>query len=191
MYRSVILGASLFLVVCFAPTQLISTGQAWAGKYTVKHEDKPRSTPDDGYALVYILRPSFSGSAVKMWAFADDQFLGVTHGYNYTFSQVPAGEHVLWSKSENISAIRITLEAGKTYYMRQRVRMGLFRAATLVEIVDEKDTEKMFKKCSYVTATEAAEAKAKKYIDKKLEEARKVASQYPESKKGRSALPEA
>jgi hypothetical protein len=69
--------------------------------------------------------------------------------------------------------------------------MGLFRAATLVEIVDEKDTEKMFKKCSYVTATEYAEAKAKKYIDKKLEEARKVASQYPESKKGRSALPEA
>ena len=126
-----------------------------------------------------------------MWAFADDQFLGVTHGYNYTFAQVPTGEHVLWSKSENISAIRITLEAGKTYYMRQRVRMGLFRAATLVEIVDEKDTEKMFKKCSYVTATEAAEAKAKKYIDKKLEEARKVASQYPESKKGRSALPEA
>ena len=53
MYRSIILGISLFSVVCFAPAHLIASGQAWAGKYTVKHDGKPQSTPDEGHALVY------------------------------------------------------------------------------------------------------------------------------------------
>ena len=67
----------------------------------------------------------------------------------YNWITVPAGEHLIWSSSGNVSAIKMNLEAGKSYYFEQKVKMGGLRArvelvqlpeadrADLVETADE------------------------------------------------------
>jgi hypothetical protein len=123
-----------------------------------------RATADK--ALVYILRPAFVGMAIKMWAFVDDQFIGVTHGKNYTYALVEPGEHVFWSKAENVSAFKMNVEAGKTYYLQQKVRPGGFRANVKFAEAEDSKVKKYLKKSKYVTPTEQAHAKAQEYVGK-------------------------
>ncbi|MCP5113427.1 MAG: hypothetical protein GY953_21550, partial [bacterium] len=74
----------------------------------------------DGHATVYVIRPPMVGIGIKFWAFCDDMPIGVTtEGETYTFAHVPAGKYVFWSKAENVSALEMEVEAGKTYYLWQ------------------------------------------------------------------------
>jgi len=162
-----------------------STSGLRAEDYVVKHKSKEMGEVKSDKALVYILRPSFVGFAVKMWAFADDQFLGVTYGKNYSYAYVNPGEHVFWSKAENVNAIRMKVTAGQIYYLRQRTRPGAFRAATLVQVLtNKKEIKKAFKKSKYVTPTEAARSKASKYIKDHLDYVNETTASYPEVDKG-------
>ena len=62
-------------------------------------------------------RDSNYNDTAILWAFVDGQFIGVTHGKNYTYALVSPGEHVFWSKAENVSAFKMNVEARKTYYL--------------------------------------------------------------------------
>jgi hypothetical protein len=72
----------------------------------------------------------------------DDEILGINKGESYFFAYVAPGKHVFWSKSENVDALELTVEAGKTYYIQQHVRMGGFRARTKLEVLDEAEGTK-------------------------------------------------
>lgn len=149
-------------------------------KYTVKHKTKQMAQATADKALVYILRPAFAGFAIKMWAFVDDRFIGVTHGKNYTYALVEPGEHVFWSKAENVSAFKMNVEAGKTYYLQQKVRPGGFRANVKFAEAEESKVKKYLKKSKYVTPTEEAQVKAQEYIEKWYALARERAAKRDE-----------
>lgn len=157
---------SAFLLVGASASVFAQSDEKKATKYTIKHKTKQMGQATADKALVYILRPAFVGMAIKMWAFVDDQFIGVTHGKNYTYALVEPGEHVFWSKAENVSAFKMNVGAGKAYYLQQRVRPGGFRAHVKFAEAEDSKVKKYFKKSKYVTPTEEAHAKAQEYIEK-------------------------
>jgi len=136
---------------------------------------RPEVLPDK--ALIYIVRPSSAGTAIRMWAFADDSVLGLTRGDTYAFAYVEPGEHLFWSRAENVSALNKSVEAGKTYYLKQNVRMGGLKARVKLETLDESEGQEMLAKCGHhSTLTEAGKARAAEIAAEKLEVAKEKAA---------------
>jgi hypothetical protein len=146
----------------------VAVASAGQTKYVVEHAQKQWGEPKSDKALVYILRPATT-APTKMWAFADETLLGVTKSDSYIYAYVSPGEHVFWSKAENVNAIRIRVEAGKTYYIQQHVRPGAWKMAVQLEVLDE-----------------LAAAKSRKYVKTGYKEARIAASTFPYSRRGKT-----
>lgn len=163
---------SAFLLFGVSTTEF---AHAEGKKFVVKHKDKQMGEVTADKALVYILRPAFVGKVIKMWAFADEQFIGVTYGKQYTYALVEPGEHVFWSKSENVSGLRMTVEAGKTYHLQQKIRPGGWKASVKLIEAEASEVPKFFKKCKYVTPTERAHTRARELFQESYDDARKRA----------------
>jgi len=104
-------------------------------------------TPAEGKALVYILRPTGFGALIRMGVDCDSVHIGSTKAENYIYAMLDPGVHTLVSKAENKSSLEVTLEAGKTYYIKQQVKMGFAFAETGLKLVDEQEGQKYLKKC--------------------------------------------
>lgn len=104
-------------------------------------------TPAEGKALVYILRPTAFGALIRMTVKCDTVPIGSTKANNYIYAMLDPGPHTLISHSENTFKLDITLEAGKTYYIKQQVKMGIAIAETGLVIIDEQEGQKYLKKC--------------------------------------------
>jgi len=147
---------SIRAIMVFMLAALIPCIAVFAAEYYNKFDksDQRRGAPDEGHALVYVFRPATVGAAVKTWAFADNTLMMVSKPRAYSFAQVPAGKRLFWTKSENTSALELEVEAGKTYYFKVRIKMGLVKARARILQVDEKEAQDYFEKCSYVEPTE-------------------------------------
>ena len=153
------------VTLALAAALLIGTG-AGAAEYYTKHpaSEKPRAEAEEGHALVYVFRPATVGAAIKTWAFADDQLLMVSKPKAYSFAQVPAGKRLFWTKSENTSALELDIEAGKTYYLKVKIKAGVMKARAKILEVTEDEAQKFFDKCSYVTPSEEGLARATEIV---------------------------
>lgn len=177
----------LFAFLLFAGAAVTYAAEGdQTGKYYTIHQEKKMGQPTANRALVYIIRPQFLGTAIKFWSFMDNHFLAVTRGKKYSYALVRPGMHVFWAKAENVNAIRINVKPGKTYYLYHKVKMGGFRAGVQLRVVNEDEAMKMIKKSKFVTPTGFAVEKAKKYLEKFYPQAKQAASNYPESKIGKT-----
>ena len=104
-------------------------------------------TPAGGKALVYVVRPSSLGGLIKMTVRCDNVEIGSTKAGNFVYAMIDPGSHTLTSSAENTANLEITLEAGKTYYVKQQVLMGFVIAETNLKVLDDKDGQKDLKKC--------------------------------------------
>ncbi len=116
-------------------------------KYITFTKDHPLGETRPDSALIYVLRPTSLGFAIKSFFLMDDEILGINRGSSYFFVNVKPGKHVFWSKSENVDALELNVEAGKTYYIQQHVQIGGFRARTKLEVLDEADAKEALAKC--------------------------------------------
>ena len=124
-------------------------------------KEKPAPAPSEGKALVVVVRPAKIGYAIKSFFFADATPLGINKGTSYFFAHVDPGTHVFWSKSENVDALELAVEAGKTYYIQQHVQMGGFRARTKLEVLPEEEGKALLEKCSrYASMTARGRTRA-------------------------------
>jgi hypothetical protein len=114
-------------ILAVAATALFTASAALADVMD-KHEGTPTPTAGPGEAIVFFMRPASLGMAINFYAFVDETLIGVTKGNTYTFGSVPAGEHIVWSTSGNVTALKVTLEAGQVYYFEQKVKMGGLKA---------------------------------------------------------------
>ena len=110
--------------------------------------------PAPDKALVYFVRPAFKGKAIKFWAMSDEQALGVTKGKTYIWAYVEPGKHLFWSKGENISALELEVEAGKTYYLFQKVKFGAMKARVSLAPMTEVEAQEAISKCNYAKLTD-------------------------------------
>jgi hypothetical protein len=145
------------LVVLIAPAVAISGDEDYAVRE--KGVVRPEALPDK--ASVYIVRPAKMGMAIRMWAFADDTVLGLTKGDTYAHAYLEPGEYTFWSRAENVSAVKHTVEAGKTYYFKQKVKMGGLKARVSVEFLSDAEGQEVLDECnSFSKLTDAGKARA-------------------------------
>ncbi len=80
--------------------------------------------PQDGKALVYFMRPSGFGTAVKMRVtMGSGDYLGATGGGRYIYSLLDPGNYTFRSKVENASLLHLYYLRGLHHRIRLNIRV--------------------------------------------------------------------
>ena len=118
-------------------------------KYSAETDKKQHPTPDapPDKAMIYVIRPTMTGNKVQTKLGVDGKWMGVNRGDNYFFFTLAPGEHYFCSEAENRSVVAMKVEAGKTYYLQQKIRMGWMKAGNNLVVVDEAEGKKGLAKC--------------------------------------------
>jgi hypothetical protein len=146
--------------------------------------------PGEG-ALLYVLRPTSAAFAIKSWFFRDQEVLGVNKGSSYFFVTLAPGKHVLWSKSENVDALELEAQSGKTYYVQQHVRIGGLKARTNIELLDDAEGAERLAKCDkHGTLTDSGLARGKELAAEHWEDAQRSLAKQAEKQEKKEAKAE-
>jgi len=91
----------------------------------------PKS-PEEGKALVYVVRPSAIGTLIRFNVFVDDTAatseMGYTRGVQHIYFNLSPGEHEIFSLAENTARTRLKVEAGDIVFLQQSPEMGILYA---------------------------------------------------------------
>lgn len=97
--------------------------------------------PDEGKALVYVVRPSGMGGLIRFNVFVDDQEaaseMGYTRSSQYIYFHVTPGDHKIMSKAENWAEAKISAKAGDIIFIEQEPSMGVIMARNSIARIDE------------------------------------------------------
>jgi hypothetical protein len=133
--------------------------------------EAPTLAPGPNDAVVYFVRPGMMGLVINFWAFVDEKPVGMTKGDTHVVATVPAGEHVLWSRSGNVSSLKVNLEAGKTYYVKQEPKVGGLRARVNIELIDEAAGREAVEKTKYSALTAEDAERSAEFVAAEYQEA--------------------
>jgi hypothetical protein len=95
-------------------------------------------------AMIYVLRPTMIGFKINSKLAVDGEWIGVNRGKTYFYFTVDPGVRHFCSESENQDYLSLTVEPGKTYFLQQKVEMGMWKARTnLVVMTDAEGRKKL------------------------------------------------
>jgi hypothetical protein len=98
--------------------------------------------PEEGKALVYVVRPSGAGKLVRFNVFVDDQEeaseMGHTRGKQYIYFNLLPGPHKILSKAENWAEIEVNANAGEIIFIEQETTMGVVMARNRLKQIEEQ-----------------------------------------------------
>jgi hypothetical protein len=122
---------TLILASCASTTQYV--------KYSGKELNQEKN------AKIYVIRSTNFGSGIKMKIYQDDKLIGKLGPKSYLAWEVDPseGDITIISKSENKDMLTISPKAGKTYYIKQKIKMGWAIARTGLEFLDENEAKEM------------------------------------------------
>ena len=108
--------------------------------------------PAPGKALIYVYRNEFFGAAMKMAVKLDGKIAGQTAKETYFMWQVSPGRHVISSEMEGDEDYKLALncKAGKSYYVWQEIKMGMFSANSKLHLVSPKQGRKGVQECKLI-----------------------------------------
>lgn len=109
------------------------------------HTDKKQHPMPDApadKALIYVLRSTMMGFKIHSKLAVDGNWVGVNRGKTYFYFPLEPGEHFFCSESENQSYLALTVEAGKTYYLQQQIKPGVWKARTELVVMNEEEAKK-------------------------------------------------
>ena len=67
------------------------------------------------------------------------RWVGVNRGHNYFFLELDPGEHYFSSKAENTSTLAVKVEAGKTYFVEQKIKTaGCLKARNKLAVLSDR-----------------------------------------------------
>lgn len=119
------------------------------GSKEADNQAKTFASPSSGNAAVYVFRNSFVGQALTKALYIDAKLIGMSANKVYFYKELPAGKHTISTQSEfSDNALEITLEAGKLYFVRQYIKMGVFVGGANLELVSEEEGKKEVLQCS-------------------------------------------
>jgi len=88
--------------------------------------------PQNGEAIVYVVRPSSLGTIIRFNVFLDDKEaqseMGYTRGSEYIYFDVSPGKHNILSKAENWAEANIEASPGDIFFIQQDPSMGIIMA---------------------------------------------------------------
>lgn len=106
-------------------------------KHDFKVDEKNHPLPEAPHAdkaLVVVVCPPlaarYEGKGLQFKLHANDRVVAVNKPGTYSFTYLDPGEYTMVSQVENASGFKITLEAGKEYYLLQDMFMGAWKPRT-------------------------------------------------------------
>jgi hypothetical protein len=108
----------------------------------------------EGKAVVYFVRTSALGLAIKFTYLDSTKIIGRFNGPKYIRYECSPGKHLFWARSENRDFVEAELEAGKIYFLWAVPQMGLVKAAVELLPVDPRDESTMKKIIKLLTRKE-------------------------------------
>lgn len=98
-------------------------------------------------AQIFVYRNESLGFAAPMTVALNGVPSGRTVGQTYVMWEVEPGAHEITSHAEDVSAISINAEGGKTYFIWQEVKVGFWKARSQLHAVDETTGRKSVAQC--------------------------------------------
>lgn len=99
--------------------------------------------PEAESALVYVVRPSGLGFAVRFNVFLDDKEdsseMGYTRGSQYVYFFVSPGTHTIFSKAENWAEVSIDAKPHDVIFIKQMPAIGIIMSRNSLEQVQETE----------------------------------------------------
>ncbi len=94
--------------------------------------------PADGNAGLYVYRDSFGGKALKKDIWVNDDCIGESASDVFFYTQLPGDkEHTISTESEfSPNSMRLLLERGKNYFVRQYIKLGAFVGGADLEVIE-------------------------------------------------------
>lgn len=122
--------ATLYLSGC-ASVQMASKAES--------AKAKEFNAPGQGNAGVYLYRNSFVGQALKKDLWIDGKCIGESAPDVFFYTEVEGGKiHKIDTESEfSPNTLELMLEAGKNYFIRQFIKLGVFVGGAGVELVPD------------------------------------------------------
>lgn len=109
----------------------------------------PKS-PEDGKAMVYVVRPAGQGGMIRFNVFVDDKEpeseMGYTRGGQFIYFNLEPGDHLILSKAENWAEINLTAKSGEISFIKQEPSMGFVMARNSLVSIEEYEGKYHVKK---------------------------------------------
>ncbi|MFZ5576298.1 MAG: DUF2846 domain-containing protein [Pseudomonadota bacterium] len=107
----------------------------------------------EGKSNIYVYRNESFGGAIPLTVALDGKVAGQTGPQTYFLFEVEPGPHEVSSIAENTSTLRLDTAAGKSYYVWQEVKMGMWMARSQLQQVDEATGKKGVAECKRAQAS--------------------------------------
>jgi len=101
---------------------------------------KEFNLPNQGNAGVYVYRDSFVGKALKKDVWIDGKCIGESAPDVFFYTEVEGGKnHTVDTESEfSPNTLELMFEAGKNYFIRQFIKIGVFVGGAGLEQIPEE-----------------------------------------------------
>lgn len=122
-------------------------------RYKVRREKHPQPLPaqPQDKALLYVVRPTHLGMALQSKLAIDQKWVGANRANNYFYVLLNPGPHYFCSEmGTDESLLSLVVDAGKTYYLQQKVSV----ASSDLEVLDEERGKEDLAKCDLSIAEE-------------------------------------
>lgn len=127
------------LVSCLA---VLMTGCASVNMASKEDSAKAKtfSAPTQGNSGLYIYRNSFAGKALKKDIWVDGKCVGESAPDVFFYTEVPGDQsHKIDTESEfSPNSLEVMVEAGKNYFIRQFIKIGVFVGGAGLELMPEE-----------------------------------------------------
>ena len=124
-----------------ALSAVLMTGCASVNMASKEDSEKAKTfaSPGAGNAGLYVYRNSFVGKALKKDIWVNGACLGESASDVFFYTQLAGGKkHKIETESEfSPNALEVFMEAGKNYFVRQFIKMGVFVGGSDLELVPE------------------------------------------------------
>ncbi len=129
--------------VAFLTATLVISGCASVDMASKAESEKAKefNPPSQGRAGVYIYRDSFVGKALKKDVWIDGKCVGESAPDVFFYTEVEGGKtHKVDTESEfSPNTLELMFEAGKNYFLRQFIKMGVFVGGAGLEQIAEDE----------------------------------------------------
>ena len=129
--------------VAFLTATLVISGCASVDMASKAESEKAKefNPPSQGRAGVYIYRDSFVGKALKQDVWIDGKCVGESAPDVFFYTEVEGGKtHKVDTESEfSPNTLELMFEAGKNYFLRQFIKMGVFVGGAGLEQIAEDE----------------------------------------------------
>ncbi len=134
-FSSLVLAASLILSGCASVDMASQADNAKAKEF---------KAPSQGMAGVYIYRDSVMGKALKRDIWLDGQCVGASAPDVFFYKEVSGGKtYQIDTESEfSPNTLELMVEAGKNYFIRQFIKMGVMVGGSDLEKMPEDQGQK-------------------------------------------------